>query len=347
MSAGQLFLVIVSTLGVVHGLFLAVFLWNFRQGSSIANRILSLLLLVLSFRVGKSLFLEFTPDLDETFIFIGLGTMLAIGPLYYLYVIASLEKSFQIKSHHLLHFVPSLAGIVFGFWIEEQHLETLPMVFFAILFISYYLYYLLYLLLGFSKLVLKKKEGANNDVVSWLKIMFAGLFIVWIAYVLNLFDDQIPYVFGPVLYSIVAYSLSLIAIRRSYLQNIGQSKYKTTPISEEQVEVLFEKVTHLVVDEKLFKDAELTLKSLSERLHVSTQILSLVINQKSEMNYNSFINHHRIEEAIQLMNDTKNDNLTIAALAFEVGFNSLSSFNAAFKKQIGQTPKNYRETLTK
>ncbi|MEM7298398.1 MAG: AraC family transcriptional regulator, partial [Bacteroidota bacterium] len=191
------------------------------------------------------------------------------------------------------------------------------------------------------------KEEENKETIKWLNTMFIGLLVVWIAYVLNLFDDLVPYVLGPVLYSIVAYSLSLIVIRKGYLQKISQSKYKTTPISEEQSEVLFKKVSQLIIEEKRYKNTDITLKSLSGQLNVSTQILSLVINQKSKMNFNSFINHHRIEEAIKVMRDEKHNNLTIAAIAFEIGFNSLSSFNSAFKKQIGKTPKNYREALTK
>lgn len=343
MSANQLFLVIVSALGVVHGLFLALFLWNYNQGKAISNRILSLLLLILSFRVGKSLFLEFTPDLDVTFIFVGLGSMMIIGPLYYLYVVSCVEEHFKFHNKYLLHFLPSLAGIAFGLWIEESHLQTLPKVIFLFLFLTYYLHYLTYILRGFSKTFRRKK----TNYTTWLKAMFAGLFVIWIAYVLNLFEEQVPYVIGPVLYSIVAYSLSILAIKGGYLNRIGHTKYKTTSISEEQVSTLYEKVSQLIVEEKLFLNPELTLKSLSQRLNVSTQILSMVINQKSETNFNSFINQYRIEEAIERFKNEKNNNLTIAAIAFETGFNSLSSFNSAFKKQVGETPKNYRAALTK
>ena len=347
MSASQLFLIIISALGVVHGLFLAVFLWSYRQGSTHANRLLSLLLIVLSFRVGKSLFLEFTQDLDVKFIFVGLGTMMIIGPLYYFYVMACLDKSFRVTARHLVHFIPSIAGIIFGLWIDESDLKILPRLLFAFLFIAYYLHYLTYVFLGFHRIRKLKNDTSIREITKWLLTMFVGLGVIWLAYVLNLFDEQIPYVIGPVLYSIVAYSLSLIAIRKGYLQKIGNTKYHTTSVSEEQVNRLFQKVSQVIVDEKQYLNPALTLKSLSARMNVSTQVLSMVINQKGDMNYNSFINHHRIGEAIRLLNNEKSNNLTIAAIAFEVGFNSLSSFNAAFKKRTGETPKAYREALLK
>ncbi|MEO1097269.1 MAG: helix-turn-helix domain-containing protein, partial [Bacteroidota bacterium] len=64
-------------------------------------------------------------------------------------------------------------------------------------------------------------------------------------------------------------------------------------------------------------------------------------------NFNSYINTYRIQEASRLLQDETNGHLTIAAIAFEIGFNSISSFNTAFKKQIGQTPQAYRKQFMK
>lgn len=158
-----------------------------------------------------------------------------------------------------------------------------------------------------------------------------------------MFDELVPYVVGPVLYSIVAYVISFVVISKGYLQDTDHEKYKTTRVSDEQTEQLFSKVMKLVVDEKQFKNSDLTLKSLSETLNVSTQVLSMVVNQKSQKNFNSFINQFRIEEAILLFGDPKYQNLNISAIAYESGFNSISSFNSAFKKQTGKTPQAYRK----
>lgn len=103
----------------------------------------------------------------------------------------------------------------------------------------------------------------------------------------------------------------------------------------------------LVINNKQFKNTDLTLTSLSKQLNISPQTLSLVVNKKSQTNFNRFINHHRIEESIKLFRDGQYNNYTIAAIAFEVGFNSISSFNTAFKKQMGQTPLKFRKGLSK
>lgn len=346
MSAGHLFLIILSSLGVIHGLFLSIFLWQYKTGNQVSNKILSLLLIILSFRVGKSIFLEFTPDLDVKFIFIGLGTLMAIGPLFYLYTHACLDSNFKLQKRQLIHFIPALLGILFGFWVQESHWETLPIVVFLFLFIFYYLHYLIYIIRGYS-VVMRWKKEAKKEVISWLRLLFLGLLIIWFAYVLNLFDKQIPYVIGPLLYSLVAYIISFIAIKKNYLQELDSEKYKTTPISDDQIRVIYEKVEQLVIADKQYRNSNLSLKSLSKDMKVSTQILSLVINKKSKTNFNSFINHFRISEALESLDNENYHNRTIASIAFEVGFNSISSFNAAFKKQVGKTPLQYRQNLMK
>lgn len=346
MTASQIFLVTVSGLGVIHGLYLAIFLWTTPGGNSLANRLLSTLLLVLSFRIGKSVFLEFLEDLDVKFIFIGLGTIMAIGPLFYLYTKSSTDRSFRLTKIHLLHFVPCIAGILFGFWINEEDLKILPKSVFFVIFIGYYSHYLTYLIYTKWYISQQRKIGLPGKTYKLLTLLFYGLLIIWIAYALNLFDDVVPYVLGPVLYSGVAYTISFIVISKGYLQDVEKEKYKTTRVSDQQVEQLFLRVSRLIVDEKQFKNPGLTLKSLSEALKVSTQVLSMVINQKSQKNFNAFVNSYRVEEAIELFNDPSHKNHTISAIAYEVGFNSISSFNSAFKKQTDKTPKAYRQHLT-
>lgn len=347
MLASDIFLVIVSGLGVIHGLFLAAFLWSYKKGRILSNRILSILLLVLSFRVGKSVFLEFAEHLDVKLIFIGLGTLMAIGPLYYLFAQSCSDRAFHFRQKHLVHFIPAVLGICFGLWIEEGHLSTLPLLLFVAVFAAYYGHYLVYLIVSRSYILKQSRAGLNKDIYHLLMLMFYGLLVIWVAYVLNLLDDIVPYVIGPVLYSLVAYVISFIVIRQGYIQKVDQQKYKTTPLPDDQIDRIFHKVVELIEKGKQYKQPDISLNSLSQTLNVSPQVLSMVINQKSKRNFNAFINHYRIEESIQHLQDRQYNNLTIAAIAFEAGFNSLSSFNTAFKNHTGKTPAAFRKELTK
>jgi AraC-like DNA-binding protein len=347
MSASDILLVIISGLGVTHGLFMAAILWLYPKGNPLSNKLLGGLLIVLSFRVGKSVFLEFTTNADIKIIFVGLSAIMAIGPLYYLFALSSTKKSFRLKAKHGVHFVPAIIGFIAGWQFEEHHQQTLPLLLFVAIFLAYYLHFLVYLLVTYRYTLRQKKAGLGTAVYDLLRLLFFGLLAIWVVYVLNLFDEFIPYIVGPILYSIVAYVISFVVFRKGYIEQIDQAKYKTTPVTDEQREQIFRKVLKHIVDEKRFQDPGLSLKSLSASLNLSPQIVSQVINLESGKNFNNFVNTYRIDEARHLLELGQFNNHTIAAVACEVGFNSISSFNTAFKKQTGKTPMTYRSEVSK
>lgn len=70
-------------------------------------------------------------------------------------------------------------------------------------------------------------------------------------------------------------------------------------------------------------------------------MLSRVINDGFEHNFFDFINYYRVAEFKQRMADPRHRNATLLSIAFEVGFNSKTAFNRAFKKITDQTPRTY------
>ena len=347
MSASQILLILLSGLGVLHGLALAIFLWLYPKGLRFSNKILSVLLLILSFRIGKSVILEFVDGVYLQLIFLGLATLLLIGPLFYFYTRSVLEKSLRYSRILFLHFIPFVLAASFGFWINKQIAELIPTAVFVAIFCLYYGHYLLYLFLAYRRMRKAKVQSEENDpAFQWLRLLLFALAALWVVYVLNLLEESIPYVLGPILYSVIAYGLSFIAVRRGYLSQLDSPKYRTTPMAEAEIDQLYEDLQKLVSEEELYKNAGLTLALLSKRLKVSPQKISMVINSKYGANFNGFINHYRIKEAQLLMTAEKFKNNTIAAIAYEVGFNSLTSFNTAFKKETGNTPSAYRKEMS-
>lgn len=346
MSASTIFLILVSGLGVLHGFILAIFLWFYSKKNAISNKILSLLLIVLSFRVGKSVLLEFVEHLDIQIIFSGLATLMAIGPLYHFYTKSLIQKDFQLKSIHLLHFIPLICGLLFGLWINLEVLNAIPKILILLIFATYYSHYLIYLICSYLYILKKKKTGFASNSFTLLQLLFFGLLFIWIAYVLNLFDEFIPYIIGPILYTLVAYTISLIIFKKGYLKKLNHIKYQTTAASEEQIDQIFSKLMQLLINEKQYKNGDLTLKLLSKQMHITPQTLSMVINTKNNTNFNNFINHYRIEEAIAMFKNSEFKNHTIASISFDSGFNSISSFNTAFKKHTKSTPTAFRIGLS-
>ena len=61
------------------------------------------------------------------------------------------------------------------------------------------------------------------------------------------------------------------------------------------------------------------------------------------MNYSNLLNEYRIKEALHLLKDKRYGDLTIEQVSAKVGFANRQSFYAAFYKNLGETPNNYRK----
>ena len=97
----------------------------------------------------------------------------------------------------------------------------------------------------------------------------------------------------------------------------------------------------LVNEKKIYLDDEMTLPLLAEELEISPHQLSQFLNERLNMNFNSFINKHRVEEAKNLLIDEPER--SILSISYAVGFNSKSSFYEAFSRFSGCTPQQYRK----
>ncbi len=104
-----------------------------------------------------------------------------------------------------------------------------------------------------------------------------------------------------------------------------------------------EKVTMSMQEDKLYEDAELTLSQLAKKLSTNTSVLSKVINQGFGLNFNDFVNEYRVQAVIELLKAGEQKNQTLLGIAFDCGFNSKATFNRAFKKQVGLSPKEWIE----
>lgn len=104
-----------------------------------------------------------------------------------------------------------------------------------------------------------------------------------------------------------------------------------------------EELHQLMLKEKYYLDATLNLDGLADHLSINRNDLSAMINSLFERNFFDFVNTYRIEEFLKLYPQRYNsDNATtFIEVAYEVGFNSKSSFNRAFKKYLNTTPTHY------
>ena len=112
-----------------------------------------------------------------------------------------------------------------------------------------------------------------------------------------------------------------------------------------EIEQWKSKIETLIQEQKLFENPELTLTDVAKKLETNAAVISKTINQGFQMNFNDCINNYRIEAVKNRFANGEHKKSTLLGIAFDSGFNSKATFNRAFKKNTGKTPKKFIETL--
>lgn len=125
---------------------------------------------------------------------------------------------------------------------------------------------------------------------------------------------------------------------------------RPAPTSQPQVDAsvaeahLVQRLEQLMTVDCLYRDSELTLAGVAERLGLPEYRLRELINrQLGYRNFAAFINEHRLREVEQRLADPSCDRRPILTLALEAGFGSIGPFNRSFKDRRGITPRAFRE----
>jgi AraC-like DNA-binding protein len=118
-----------------------------------------------------------------------------------------------------------------------------------------------------------------------------------------------------------------IRYRNSQLKNIN----------EEKLAVMLDL---LIYRDNIYRERNLTIKILSDKLKISSPQLSEFLSRHYKTNFNNLINSYRVKAVQKILNEKSDVNILEAAM--DCGFNSKSTFNAAFRKFTGLTPSQYR-----
>ena len=128
--------------------------------------------------------------------------------------------------------------------------------------------------------------------------------------------------------------------------NITEKKEKEAVylslVSPKLMDEMKERILDIIVMQKKYKDRNYSAKKLADDLGTNTRYISAVVNVRFHMNYTSFVNKFRIEEAMTILVDRRYQNLRIEEVSDMVGFANRQSFYASFFKLMNMTPREYR-----
>jgi AraC-like DNA-binding protein len=330
-------LLLTSGIGALQSAFFGMYLFTLKRSRHLTTLLLAFLLLAFAVRMMKSVSYYFAegheiPELLQNF---GYGANLAILPLLWLYLNAFLIKDYRLlwvrDSIHLL--LPVLVILLSPFitphfWMDQHGYR------YSLILMGAYLPFCFYV-------VQKRFCTLNRPQQIWISGLTVGVTIVWAGYTANFIFHLVPYIAAPVIFTFVIYFMSYLALQQGNIF-IRESKNSNGAYLPAELERCFEKLQHVMAAAQLFKDPSLTLPKAAKHIAVSAHLLSAAINTKSSLNFSDFINSYRIREAQALLSKREYSHQKIAAIAFEIGFNSLSAFNASFKKVTSMTPSEFR-----
>lgn len=108
-------------------------------------------------------------------------------------------------------------------------------------------------------------------------------------------------------------------------------------------EVVLREKLDAAMSDGFYRTPGLTITGLADHLGTPEHRLRALINQRlGYRNFSAFLNRYRISEAREILADRARVDLPVLTIAMDLGYNSLPTFNRAFRSETGQTPTDFR-----
>ncbi len=124
---------------------------------------------------------------------------------------------------------------------------------------------------------------------------------------------------------------------------------ETSPDEELEVEEVaikvplwVENLNRLMQEDHLYRQSELDIVTLAERVGVNRTYLSQYINRVVGCSFYEYVNEFRLQESLTLLNDP---DLNIESVALQSGFSNQSVFSRAFRKRFDMSPSQWRKSV--
>lgn len=286
---------------------------------------------------------------------------LAVGrlqmPTFFFFFFSSCYSDFRLKLHDALHLLPFGLTLVLN-WPGGPSLGGLNELFAprhqAAWLLSQAVYFgymtaIIALLARFRTRFKRHYAGAPSEVLTWLtQLAAASLLARGIMIVRDVFGftSASPTALAlQMLSALLALAITSWIAMNSLLKprlfrdvDRRLMSMEMTRASAQPSDV--QRLIDYVETEQPFLDPELTLASLSDRLAMTPREVSELLNGALGVHFFDFVNRYRIAHAQRLLVELPQ--CSVLQILLESGFNSKSSFNTAFKKQVGLTPSTFR-----
>jgi AraC-like DNA-binding protein len=362
-------LAVITMLGAAQGILLALALLGLKKGRLAATRLLAAFMAVTSFAIIGSIlvstkYILVYPHLVQ----LTAPLHFLFGPLIFLYVSISTTRK-SLRKLDFLHFLPFMlcaayyAPLYFQSRANKLNysqamLENYPPTDLRIKSALLVIQALPYLILAGKKSLSHSQKikalnpAAGRNHLFWLRTLMLMAVVVAGAGLFRLFFSFRPesMLLVPLCFSVMVYVAGYMALKHPdalagidepiYLEKL--KKYEKSNLTSARSDEYVKRLLSYMETEKPYVSGDLTLQKLADKLSIPASHLSQIINERLEQNFFDFVNSYRVKEVQRLFADPSKKHYSLLAIAEEVGFNSKSTFNSAFRKHAKMTPSEFR-----
>lgn len=302
---------------------------------------------------------------------ISTGFSFLYGPLLYLYFKRTTQK-YRLRPLDLLHLAPTLVLVLYLIPIYSQTAgakldvmldrvlngvnpsDSSDLVLIVAAKLGSLIFYGWLIRMEFIREIRNSQSDAGRK--NWMRNIY-GIHLAYIVcygiYGLLIIYQDHP---GGWLYHVQVLSMSLMVLFVGYFASLRPqvfgsrislehqllNKYRKSGLTDSLSLELRDKLLQLMDREQVFRENDLNLDGLAQRMETTRHNASQVINEHFGLSFHELINKYRIEQARYLLRSDPRQNLNIIDIAYEVGYNNKVTFNKAFKKDTGLTPSQYQ-----
>lgn len=239
---------------------------------------------------------------------------------------------------------------IFGIFMQG----TVRDIFYILGLISFYVYLLFTIRLyrRYRRYIIDNFSDTEHIRHNWLRnilyLLIIGLTVQWIFEILSAFMNlsYVQFWNSHLAVAVMIYILSIAAYistgklpHQLAFEPAGAAEPPAAPESMPELSKWKNKLEQWMKEERPYLEPNLTLTELAKQLKTNTSVLSKVVNQGFDQNFNDFINSYRVAAVLERLKKGDHKQLTLLSIALECGFNSKATFNRAFRKFTGQSPR--------
>lgn len=351
--------------GVGQGFFLAISLRVLQKRNKAANRVLSNLLLIATIvLLGRLTLARFHASWLWSIAIVLDSFIFVVGPLIYHYCRQLLFDSSKNSKVATQQFLPAFVHLLYAFVVILLPATALQMYFkdgwfkyisffvelFGIVLLAYYIVRSFWLLHRYNEQ--KDEELATLPAVySFLVSLLVALGILTLFWALSFLNAyfiqwQIGFLNYNTLWIVIPlfiYLVGFFSLSQPEIFRLQERKntHVKQRLNDQMIHALSKRLTYFMEEEQLFLQNDLTLKTLANQLGSSSNDISWLLNNVIHSSFYQYVNKYRIAHFLSQLRENNHEKMTLLAIALDSGFNSKTTFNKAFKSELGLTPSAY------